>query len=426
MTPVGLLAYRALTAAASPFLPAILRGRAARGREDEARMGERLGHASVARPAGPLVWLHGASVGEGLSLLPLIERLLAADAPPTVLVTSGTVTSAKLLGARLPPGAIHQFAPVDTPGASRRFLDHWRPDAAAFAESEIWPGLLIDARRRGVRTALISARLSTASLTGWTRSRAVARAVFAGFDLVLAQDDAVAAGLVALGARDDGRLNLKLAGDPLPFDALALAEASEGVGGRPVLLAASTHPGEDEIVLDAFAQAAGAGPAILVIVPRHPDRGPAVAELATARGHATSLRSAGDPLRRDVRVHVADTLGELGLWYALAAENGAAVVCGSLLPGPGGHNPLEPARQECPIIRGPHVQNWSDVYARLGDATLLVENAGQLAAAFRWEPEDVQARVDRAGAIARDAGEGVETAAAALLRLLDQPAAAVA
>ena len=315
---------------------------------------------------------------------------------------------------------------MDTPGASRRFLDHWRPDAAAFAESEIWPGLLIDARRRGVRTALISARLSKASLDGWTRSRAVARAVFAGFDLVLAQDDAVAAGLVALGARDDGRLNLKLAGDPLPFDALALADASEGVGGRPVLLAASTHPGEDEIVLDAFAQAAGAGPAILVIVPRHPDRGPAVAELVRARGHATSLRSAGEPLTRDVQVHVADTLGELGLWYALAAENGAAVVCGSLLPGPGGHNPLEPARQECPIIRGPHVQNWSDVYARLGDATLLVENAGQLAAAFRWEPEDVQARVDRAGALARDAGEGVETAAAALLRLLDQPAAAVA
>ncbi len=420
MIPLGLLGYRALTAVASPFLPAMLRGRAAKGKEDATRMAERLGRASVARPAGPLVWLHGASVGEGLSLLPLVNRLLARPDPPTVLVTTGTVTSAALLGARLPPGAIHQFAPLDTPGASRRFFDHWRPDVAAFAESEIWPGLLIDARRRGVRTALISARLSQASLKGWTRSSAVARTIFSGFDLVLAQDDAVAAGLVALGARNDGRLNLKLAGEALPVDAAALATAKAGAGGRPLLLAASTHPGEDEIVLDAFAQVASAGPGVLVIVPRHPERGPAVATLARARGHAASLRSAGEPLRRDVQVHVADTLGELGVWYALAAENGAAVVCGSLLPGPGGHNPLEPARQRCPIIRGPHVQNWSDVYARLGDATLLVDDAGQLAAAFHWDAEDVQARVARAAAVARDAGEGVDAAAAQLLRLIDR------
>ena len=415
-TPLSLTLYRLGTGLAEPIAPALLKARARRGKEDPARLAERLGHPSAERPEGPLVWLHGASVGESLSLLPLIDSLRTGRPDVNVLITSGTVASAELVAHRASQGVIHQFAPIDSPAAVARFLDHWRPELGVFVESEIWPNLILTAKARGVRLALVSARLSEASLAGWSKRPAAARALFRSFDLVLSQTDEVAAGLRRLGAKDHGRLNLKLAGAPLAVDGAALEHLREIAGDRPVLMAASTHPGEDEIVLDAFQPIAGYG--LLVIVPRHIQRGPEIAAEARARGFEVALRSQAE--FGDARIYVADTLGELGLWFSLAT---AALVGGSLLPGPGGHNPVEPAQLGCPIITGPHVDNWREVYAALigGGAAVVTANALELTAAFAdavAQPAAARARAKQARKLVATGEGGLGKAAAALAKLI--------
>jgi 3-deoxy-D-manno-octulosonic-acid transferase len=376
---LALALYRLGTGLLQPALPAVLRRRAEAGKEDPARLAERLGHPSAPRPEGSLVWLHGASVGESLSLLPLIDRLRRERPGFALLVTSGTTTSAELLARRLPEGVIHQYAPLDAPAVARRFLHHWRPDLAVFVESELWPNLLLTARARGTKLALLSARLSDPSLRRWGGAPASARRLLGAFVLVMAQEDDAAARLRALGARDDGRLNLKLAGDPLPADAAELARVQAAVAGRPVLVAASTHPGEEARVLDAFAEVRNGrhGP-LLVLVPRHPARAPEIVALARTHPVRVARRSADEPFA-EAEVYVADTLGELGLWFR---TGDAVFVGGSLVPGIGGHNPLEPARLDRALASGPHVDNWRGVYdglAAVGGVT-FVDDAEALAA----------------------------------------------
>ncbi len=198
--PLGLNAYRCAAFALAPLAPLVLRERRRRGKEDPLRLAERLGHAGLARPPGTLVWIHGASVGETLAALPLIEALRAST-QCAILVTSGTVSSARLMRERLPAGVIHQFAPVDTPGAVKRFLDHWRPAAALFVDSEIWPNMVLGAHGRGVRLALINGRMSERSFKGWQLAKRSAATLLSRYDLVLAQDRVTAARLTALGAR---------------------------------------------------------------------------------------------------------------------------------------------------------------------------------------------------------------------------------
>jgi 3-deoxy-D-manno-octulosonic-acid transferase len=360
----------------------LLRARARRGKEEAARLPERLGCAALPRPAGPLAWLHGASVGESLSLVPLVARLRRDRPDLTILVTSGTVTSAEMMARRLPKGVIHQYCPVDTPGAARRFVGHWKPDLVVFVESELWPNLLLTAKAHGAKLALVSARMTEASAEGWRRSPASARALLGAFDLVMPQDDAAAARLTGLGARDDGRLNLKYAGEALPADGAALDALKAAVGERPVLVAASTHMGEEELVLDAFAPHVD-NPArpLLVIVPRHPERGDWIDDLTEARGFATARRGSGGEVAADVEVYVADTLGEMGLWLRLART---ALVGGSLVAGVGGHNPLEPIRLGAPALSGPHVASWQGVYDELtgSDVVRVTRDAAALSAAF--------------------------------------------
>jgi 3-deoxy-D-manno-octulosonic-acid transferase len=410
-----LFAYRAATWALEPAAPLILRLRALRGKETPARLPERLGRATLPRPQGRLAWLHGASVGETLSLLPLTEALREAEPGLSLLVTSGTVASAELLARRLPPGVIHQFAPIDGPRAVRRFLDHWGPDLAVFVESELWPNLILAAKGRRMALALVSARLSRASLDGWKSAPAAARALLSAFTLVLAQDDATAEGLKALGGRDDGRLNLKRSGAPLPVDPAALRAARDAAGARPILLAASTHPGEDETVLDAFAQVAGrAGRPILVIAPRHVARAGAVAGLAAGRGFSVT-RGAFDGA---ASVHVVDAMGELGLWMRLAR---CCFLGGSLRPGPEGHNPLEPARLGVPVASGPFVANWAQVYADLAGAYLPAADADGIAGAFALcldEPSVARAMTQRAETVAGQDGAVLERAVRQLTALI--------
>ncbi|MCA6245736.1 MAG: 3-deoxy-D-manno-octulosonic acid transferase [Phenylobacterium sp.] len=347
--------YGLATGLAEPLAPLILKRRAKAGREDPLRLGERLGRAGAPRPPGPLVWLHGVSVGETVSLLALVEGLRARRPDLGLLVTSGTRTSAELLARRLPAGVRHQYVPVDTPGAVRRFLDHWRPDLGVFAESELWPNLILTARRRGTRLVLASARITEGTARTWRRAPASARRLLSAFDLILPQDRATADRLRGLGADCGRELNLKRAGAPLIFDPAELARLQELAAGRPVVLAASTHPGEDALIAEA---AEGLG-ALVVIAPRHPERG---AEIAAAL--KAPRRAPGEEPGPETLVWIADTLGEMGLFFRLAD---VVVMGGSFPGGIGGHNPLEPARLGAPVITGPDIANAADVYGEMFD-----------------------------------------------------------
>lgn len=365
--------YRWLTGLAGPLLPLLLRHRVRRGREDRTRLSERLGHAGRVRPDGRLVWLHGASVGEAQAALPLIRGLLDAAPDLHVLITTGTVTSAGLIGQRLPARAIHQYVPLDQPRAWQRFLDHWRPSLAVLIESELWPNLIHEVAGRQTPLALVNARLSPRSFRRWRRFPGAARALLRRFALCLAQSEQDAARLRALGAaevRVSG--NLKLAAAPLEADPDALERLRRAIGERPVWLAASTHPGEEEQLFEVHRRLLVDWPeALLVLVPRHPHRGAQLMDLAGRMGLKVALRSAGRPPDRAAPVYVADTLGELGLFFRLVPF---ALIGGSLVPH-GGQNPLEAARLGCVPVFGPHTHNFEEVTAALEQRNAAVRVA---------------------------------------------------
>jgi 3-deoxy-D-manno-octulosonic-acid transferase len=355
--------YRGATALGGPLIEAQLRRRAARGKEDSLRWQERLGAASLARPDGPLLWLHAASVGESRSLLPLIEALLAQRASLQVLVTTGTVTSAALMAGQLPARARHQFAPVDRPQAWRAFFAHWRPQLGVLVESELWPNLILEARAHDLPLALVNGRMSERSFRRWARLPASAAQLCGGFALCLAQSEPDRARFAALGARQAITAgNLKYAAPPLPAAPEALGGLVATIGRRPVWLAASTHQGEETLVLEAHRRLDGRLPGLLtMIAPRAPGRGDALAADITRRGLRVAQRSRDEPLDGACAIYLADTLGELGLFYRLAS---IALVGGSLVPH-GGQNPLEPARLGCPTLLGPHTHNFAEIAARL-------------------------------------------------------------
>jgi len=363
--------YRGLTTAAAPLVRLVLAQRRLAGKEDAARQGERMGVAGRIRPDGPLVWLHGASVGEALSALPLIERLLAERPNMRVLVTTGTVSSARLLRERLPPRSFHQYVPVDRLRWVRRFLDHWRPDLVLWMESELWPNLVTETQRREVPMILVNGRMSARSLAGWRRWPSLARPLLQGFDLCLVQSEADGARFAALGAR---RVhcpgNLKFAAPPLPADMAELARLTDAVGGRPVWLAASTHSGEEAIAAAVHRRLVSHHPDLLtVIAPRHAARGPRLADELRADGLSVARRAAGDAVDRATEIYIADTMGELGLFYRLA---GVVFVGGSLVPH-GGQNLLEPALLDCAIVHGPHMDNFRTVTEAMETAAAAEE-----------------------------------------------------
>jgi 3-deoxy-D-manno-octulosonic-acid transferase len=386
--PLSLRLYAAIAAFTNLAAPELLRRRVRRGKEDSSRLAERLGRASRPRPQGPLAWVHAVSVGEAISVLPMIARLRAARPDLAILLTTGTWASAEILATRLPDGVIHQFAPVDTPQAVGRFLAHWRPGLALFAESELWPNLILAAKASGARLALVSARITERSARNWRRAPRAAAAILRAFDLILAQDDDTDRRLTGLGGRVEGRLNLKEIAEPLPADPEALAALRAAVGGRPVILAASTHEGEEAMIAEAVAALPAPTP-LLVIAPRHPARAEAIAHALALQPAAR--RSLGEPLCAQTRVYLADTLGELGLFYRLAD---ICLLGGSLVPGIGGHNPLEAARLGCAIVSGPHVANAQAIYDAMSAAgcALPISGADDLAATLDHLLADAPAR----------------------------------
>ena len=407
-------AYRAATGLIEPAGRRFLVWRLARGKEDPVRLGERLGIAGEDRPAGRLVWLHGASVGEGVSLLPLVESL--ADRGWHVLVTTGTVNAARVMAARLPAGVKHQFVPLDLPGAVRRFLDHWRPDLVLLAESELWPNLMHEIGRAGIGLALVNARISERSARRWTRARRFIGQLLSHVDLCLCQTAQDGTRFERLGCRRvtvTGHLKFDV--PPPAADPAALATMVERIGDRPIWIAASTHADEEAALLDAHVRLKRHHPDILTaIVPRQPDRGAALVEAARRQGTAVAQRSGGESILPGTEVLVADTLGELGLFYRLS---NVVFVGKSLMAPGGGQNPIEPAKLGCAILHGPHVGNFTDIYATLDRAGGAVSAGGpeQLAdivAGLLKDPErrDAMARAS-AAVVTAEAGATARTLA---------------
>ena len=425
MSP-ALIAWRLLTRLLEPLAPRLLDARAKQGKEDPARVDERLGRASVARPGGDLVWLHGVSVGETLSLLPVVERLRRHRPDLSVLVTSGTLTSATLLARRLPTGVIHQFAPVDTPGAVAAFLDHWRPSLAVFVESELWPNLILEARSRGVKLVLASARITERTVDGWRRFPAAAREILSAFDRILPQDEASADRLHSLGARIDGHVNLKLSGEAPPHDAAAFTRLSAAIGDRPVVVAASTHDGEEIALVRALDRLTDR--LCLILVPRHPARSAEIAAALERDGYRFARRSEGREPDRETDLYLADTLGEMGLFLRLAdvVVMGGSFSAALERPPVGGHNPLEPARLGKPAVTGPDMTNWAAVTQALVQAggLTVVEAPWDLPAVLApllADDDDARAMGERGRRAAAEAGSGLDRLWETLTPLLPAP-----
>lgn len=409
-----------------PVVQFALRRRLRAGKELPDRLQERRGTELAPRPDGRLVWLHAASVGETLSLLPLLEELCRQQPGLHLLVTTGTVNAQRLLAERLVDLGLdgqvrHRFVPLDLPHWVGRFLDHWRPDVAVLVESELWPNLIAGCVGRAIPLALLNARMSERSARGWGRAHFIARRLFGAFDWISARSEQDAARLVALGARDvEHEGDLKQAAAALPFDETELARLQDLLGTRPLWLAASTHEGEEvRIGLLHRSLSAGHPDLLTVIAPRHPERGPAIA----AALDDAPRRAAGQDPDPSSGIWICDTLGELGLLYRLA---GIVLVGNSLQavqPPGGGHNPLEPARLGCALVIGPKAQNFEEDVQRLVAAEALFV-AGDEPALEAWlgrmlgDPGQARTMADAAVAVA-DASEGLpERLARRLLQLM--------
>lgn len=422
--PPALGWYRAATRLAAPLVPGLLARRARKGKEDPARRHERLGRPDRQRPAGVLVWMHGASVGESLVLASLAEALLARRPDLHILVTSGTTTSAGLLARRLPDRAFHQYVPVDTPAAARRFVDHWQPDLAVFAESELWPNLIVETARRGMPMALVNARMNARSIRSWRRRPDTARWLLGRFAWIGAADTRTRDGLEDLtGYPVSLAGNLKLEASPPAPDAAELHRVRDALGNRPVWLAASTHPGEETIVLDAHKRLLAAqADALLILAPRHPERADAIAMEIADQGLTAARRSENRLPDARCQVWLADTLGEMMLWYTLAP---ASLIAGSLLPDIGGHNPVEASRAGTAVITGPHAASFDDLFEayRRHGALLEAGDAGSLARAVEqvWSGRGPALEAAEA-ALADASGGAMATTLEQLEHLLDAKA----
>ncbi len=387
--------YSCVTFLGGPLISLLLWRRKLAGKEDPDRIAERKGITSTPRPAGRLLWVHAASVGEALSALALVQRFLDRHADLSVLITTGTVSSARVLAKQLPARVMHQFVPADRGPWVRRFLDHWRPDLGVWIESELWPNLMLETAGQGIPMALVNGRMSARSYQRWRLARRSSAPLLNCFRVILARDEQSAEFFRELGAPHAICVgDLKQAADSLAVDEAELARLQAGIGSRPVWIAASTHPGEEAAVLEIHKNLREQFPGLLsIIAPRHADRGRQIATRLSNDGLKVACRSAGETPASNTDIYLADTMGEMGLIYRLAV---IVFVGGSLVPH-GGQNPLEPARLGCAILHGPHVSNFKSIYASLdaAGAARQIEDVTFLADAVAMLLRDKQTAVSR-------------------------------
>lgn len=403
--------YRALTWAGLPALEILLRQRVAKGREDPDRLQERRGIASRRRPPGELIWIHAASVGEANSCLRVVELLLQGNKDRTVLLTTGTVTSAKMVESRLPKRAIHQYYPVDRGPWVSRFLDHWVPDAAVWVESELWPNMIGQAARRGIPLALINARMSQKSERNWRLGGSAIRQLMSCFAVCLAQTPKDVERFKRLGAPDAVYVgNLKYSATPSaakPDDANAMINA---VGNRPVWLAASTHPGDEDLAINVHRKLLMDHPDVLTMIAlRHPNRLEEVVQHYAKSGLQIACRSLDRVPKADTSVFIIDTVGEMGLFYHHCP---IVLICGTFSDR-GGHNPIEPAMLHCAILHGPDMRNFEIVTADLEAAqaartVLNAEDTALAVSALLSDPEQVKAMALAARTVATENADVID------------------
>ncbi len=377
-----LATYRLAGAAAFPLVGPYVAWRATKGKEDPNRRRERSGHAGKPRPHGPLIWAHAASVGETIAIVPLLESIL--DLGVNVVLTTGTVTSAQVAEERLGDRIIHQFVPLDLRPAVTRFLNHWQPDLAIIAESEIWPVTILELGGRRIPQVLVNGRLSERSFESWKKRRYIAEALFENLSHVVAQSGADAERFETLGARPvtvSG--NLKVDTNPPPVDERALQSIARQLSLRPTWAAISTHEGEERMAAEIHKMLRTRHPGLLtIIVPRHPDRAVALAVEFAAMGLKVVMRSSGERIRSDTDILLGDTIGEMGLYLRLTE----IAFVGRSLTSEGGQNPLEPAMLETAVLSGRNVQNFREAYQKLIDkgAAKLVADRDMLAGAVNF------------------------------------------
>lgn len=418
-----IILYRALVGLITPLLPFYLNKRLAKGKEDTHRLPERYGYASLPRPQGKLIWFHAASVGESLSLLKLLETLRQSHPHLTVLVTTGTVTSAQLMAERLPEGVIHQFVPLDVPKWIRHFLNHWQPDLAVFLESELWPNTLREIKNREIPLLLLNARLSDKSFRNWQRFPRTARKLLGQFDLCLTPSATTSERLKQLGAHNVRMCtNLKFTCNPPLYNTEEAIALKKIIEKRKVWAAASTHEGEESLCLDAHLSLRNKSTTqsiLTILVPRHPNRTAEVLKLIQERGLTVARRSLEEIPSPNTDIWLIDTLGEMGLVYHLVE---IAFIGGSLVP-IGGHNPIEAIQLGAVVVHGPFDGNTKDIHEILQPALIALPSAESLASEVRNlldHPEQCDALKQEGQAILIHQNAGVDDVVDQILELLGE------
>lgn len=405
--------------AAGPFLKGLLRTRLRKGKEHPERFNERFGVPSQKRGPGKLLWAHAASVGESLAALPLLEELHARLPEWKILLTTGTLTSAEMIQKRLPDGVVHQFAPWDHPRWVARFMDYWRPDAALWLESELWPNMLMELQKRNVPMALLNARMSDKSLHTWQRMPQFAAQLLRGFNIILAggRDELVRyQKLGAQGAEFVG--GLKFGAKPAPVHDDVLAQMRAQIGARPCIGFLSTHAGEEEIAADMYQSLIAAQPELLLILaPRHPHRGDEIRQMLEKKNLRVAQRSKAETVSDKIDIYLADTIGEIGNWYSLCS---IVIVGGSFVPH-GGQNPFEATHFGCAVLYGPHMFNFNEICRTMeeANAAMRFSNENALMVFVRnllSDPAALQARQDAARDFAAQQSGIIDAYAERILR----------
>ena len=377
---VYLLFADILTGVANRKLEARLKA----GKEDPNRINERRGQTPNIRPEGEVIWFHAASVGESIALLGLIENIVEERPLTNILITTGTTASANLINTRLPKKTIHQYVPLDVGKFVCGFLDHWKPNLAIFTESELWPCLIAKAHAREIPLILINARISRKSFSKWKWVKGLFSSILSKFYIILCQDENTAKFIRKLSkSKIDPKVvgSLKESAPPLPFSEEDRTVISNQIGSRPVWLAASTHEREELMMAEAHEHARRfSRRLLLIIVPRHPNRGKKICSDLRNLGWQVSLRSGGEEINNYTEIYIADTFGEMGLWYRISSIS----FLGGSMTEVGGHNPFEPATLGSAILHGPHVWSAAEAYEELGKvkASLQIKNPEELSQAI--------------------------------------------
>jgi len=366
--------YKLITILLYPFIPLYLRIRILNNKEDVNRINERYGIASQKKKEGKLIWFHAASIGESLSIITLIKEIQKKNSSQ-ILVTTGTKSSAQLIKQKLNKKITHQFIPLDNPLFIERFLSYWRPSIGIFVESEIWPNLILKSKEKKIKLIIINGRMTSKTFKRWSVFSSVSRKIFSCFDDCFTQNNDSLIHYQKLGVNKACHTgNLKFTSSPNKIDVKAKNKIKKIFEGRKIFVAASTHPGEEDIILDITKEIRSVRKEFIsVIIPRHPNRKSFIKNQVLEK---VILRSQSKKIKKDTSIYIADTLGELELFYSIADF----IFIGGSFVNHGGQNPIEASYYGKLIHHGKFIQNFTDVYSILKKShiTKLVKSPQEL------------------------------------------------